>query len=365
MIRVFVPWLTALAFILGAVPVQAGKLTGTALIRERIALPPDAEFEARILDASAPGGPELPVAAMRKSPAGFPPWRFEIEYDSSQVQPGQRYIVRATLSVRGQVLFSAEPPIGVNLDGADAPLQLVLVSPGASAMPGVPNSPAGPGLVPPPASQTTRLTGMFTYMADAARITLCNDGRSLPVAMEGDFRALESAYAGARPKPGQAVLVVVQGKVAQRPSAEWGRPSEPTLVVDRFEQVRPRETCTQRVVDSPLRGTLWQLIQLDGQRVTPASGQRMPQLTISADGTQVSGHGGCNRMSGPVEIRGDRISFTQLASTRMACPAGQQLESAFFDALERSARWKVSGDQLELKDSRGRVLARLQAAALR
>ena len=38
------------------------------------------------------------------------------------------------------------------------------------------------------------LTGMFTYMADAAAITLCVDGRRLPVAMEGDYKALEAAY---------------------------------------------------------------------------------------------------------------------------------------------------------------------------
>jgi copper homeostasis protein (lipoprotein) len=206
---------------------------------------------------------------------------------------------------------------------------------------------------------------MFTYMADAARITLCNDGRSMPVAMEGDYRALESAYSSARVKPGQALLVVVQGHVAQRPAAEWGRPPELTLVVDRFEQVRPRETCGQSQQDSALRGTTWRLVQLDGQRVTLAPGQRAPQLTIAADGTQVSGHGGCNRMSGPVEIRGDRISFSQLASTRMACATGQQLESAFFGALERSARWQISGRQLELRDARGRVLAQLEAATSR
>jgi heat shock protein HslJ len=99
--------------------------------------------------------------------------------------------------------------------------------------------------------------------------------------------------------------------------------------------------------------------------LTLAPGQRAPQFTIASDGTQVSGHGGCNRMSGPVEIRSDRIGFSRLASTRMACATGQQLESAFFDALERSARWKISGSQLELRDSRGRVLARLEAAPVR
>lgn len=362
MIRFLLAWLSVLALGVVPVPVQAGSLFGTAIVRERIALPPDAEFEARIVDASAPGGPELPFAAMRKAPAGFPPWRFEIAYDSSQVQPGQRYLVRATLSVRGQVLFSAEPPIPVRLDDADPPLQMVLVATAAASFPGVP---AGPGLAAPPAVSTAPITGMFRYLADAARITLCADGRSLPVAMEGDFRALESAYRAARVQPGQALLVVVQGHVVQRPAAEWRRPPELTLVVDRFEQVRPRETCGQALAASALRGTLWRLVQLDGQPVSGGTRQGEPQLMISADGAQFSGHGGCNRMSGPVQVRGDRIAFGQIVSTRMACATGQQRESAFFDALERSARWQISGRQLELRDARGRVLARLEAATSR
>jgi heat shock protein HslJ len=239
---------------------------------------------------------------------------------------------------------------------------MVLVATGAAAFPGVA---AGPGVAAPPAGSTASITGMFSHLADAARITLCADGRSLPVAMEGDFRALESAYRAARVQPGQALLVVVQGHVTQRPAAEWRRPPELTLVVDRFEQVRPRETCAQAQADSALRGTTWRLLQLDGRPVDGGARQGEPQLTISADGARFSGHGGCNRMSGPVQIRGDRIAFGQIVSTRMACATGQQQESAFFDALERSERWQISGNRLELRDARGRVLARLEAAAPR
>ena len=42
MFRSLLPWLCALTLVFGAVPAQAAKLGGTALIRERIALPPDA-----------------------------------------------------------------------------------------------------------------------------------------------------------------------------------------------------------------------------------------------------------------------------------------------------------------------------------
>lgn len=240
-------------------------------------------------------------------------------------------------------------------------LALSLVAAGLVAAAGC-TAIVGPGFVAPPPGPATAITGLFRYMADAARITLCADGRSLPVAMEGDYLALESAYLAARGLPGQALWVQVQGRVTPRPSAEWGRPPEPTLVVDRFEQVRPGQACGQPAVDVPLRGTVWRLVGLAGGPVRLAEREGAPQLTISADGTQVSGHGGCNRMSGPVEIRGDRISFGRLASTRMACATAEQLESAFFDALARSAQWRIQGGQLELRDARGSVVARLVAS---
>ncbi len=68
------------------------------------------------------------------------------------------------------------------------------------------------------------LTGMFTYMADAASITLCADGGRLPVAMEADYKALEAAYLKERQQPGQALLVSLEGLIALRPSVEANRP---------------------------------------------------------------------------------------------------------------------------------------------
>lgn len=122
---------------------SAGQIYGTALIRERITLPPGAEFEAQILDASSPGGPELRLAVTRKVPAGRSPIPFAIDYDSSQVQPGQRYIVRVTVSLNGQVRYAAEPPVPVRLDDTDSPLQIALVAVGGAMLPG-----GGPGIGP-------------------------------------------------------------------------------------------------------------------------------------------------------------------------------------------------------------------------
>src|SRR5262249_61901181 len=79
-----------------------------------------------------------------------------------------------------------------------------------------------------------KVSGLFIYMADAAVITLCADGSRLPVAMEGDFRALQAAYQKARPAPGEALLASVEGRIASRPSMEETLPPQDTLLLDPF-----------------------------------------------------------------------------------------------------------------------------------
>jgi heat shock protein HslJ len=44
----------------------------------------------------------------------------------------------------------------------------------------------------------------------------------------------------------------------------------------------------------------------------------------------------------------------------MACKDGMDTESAFLGSLLRVAKWKITGKQLELRDSTGTVLATLE-----
>jgi heat shock protein HslJ len=69
-----------------------------------------------------------------------------------------------------------------------------------------------------------------------------------------------------------------------------------------------------------------------------------PQATLSFTQTgQVSGHGGCNRYGGPVEISGEAIRFGPLAATAMGCPKaiGDQ-EERFFAALQAAKRFALT-----------------------
>jgi copper homeostasis protein (lipoprotein) len=209
------------------------------------------------------------------------------------------------------------------------------------------------------------LTGMFTYMADAASITLCADGERLPVAMEADFKALETAYLQARQQPGQALLVSLDGLIAPRPSMEAHQPARPTLAVERFTGVWPRETCGNPMVDSPLRGTYWKLVRLHGTPVQVVEKQREPHLILANFEPRISGSGGCNRVTGSFEIDGDKLRLGRMAVTMMACPSGMEQERRFLQSLEKVERYRISGSHLEMLDAQGAVIARFEAVALR
>ncbi len=209
------------------------------------------------------------------------------------------------------------------------------------------------------------LAGMFTYMADAAIITLCADGQRLPVAMEGDFKALERAYLKERLLPGEPLLVDVDGLIALRPSMESGQPPQLTLIVERFTDTWPRETCGNPLTDSPLRNTYWKLVRLNGTPVRVPRRQREPYLLFAGDGSHISGNSGCNPVMGGYELDGDRLLLSRMASTRMACLEGMELEEQFLQSMEKVVRYRIRGSHLDLLDKTGAMIARFEAVALR
>jgi copper homeostasis protein (lipoprotein) len=88
------------------------------------------------------------------------------------------------------------------------------------------------------------LGGLFVWVADAATIVLCADNRSVPVAMDADYKALEAAYVKARAKPGERLLVSLEELLTQqRPAVEPTLPPQATLVVERFVGVWPGQRC--------------------------------------------------------------------------------------------------------------------------
>jgi uncharacterized lipoprotein YbaY len=150
---------TVLAAVTLQAPAQAGTLSGTASYRERIALPPDAVFEAVLIDAAIADAPARELGRVRLQPAGQPPFRFSIPYRDSDVWPGGRYTVRATVRQGDRLLFTTDTFTPVLTGGPTQPLHLLMVAVGAARLP---SSQAPLGLLPaswrgelPAASGTT------------------------------------------------------------------------------------------------------------------------------------------------------------------------------------------------------------------
>jgi uncharacterized lipoprotein YbaY/heat shock protein HslJ len=323
-------------------PAVARTVQGVAAYRERIALPQDAVFEAVLQDVSRADAPAQVLGRARLAPAGQPPFKFEIPYDDGAVQPGHRYVVRAKVTAQGRLLYTTDRSYPA-LDGSSVPLQLRLVS-------------AAHGQV---------LIGMFLYMADAASLTLCRDGRRLPVMMEGDYRRLEVAYLDARRDPGEPLLVEIEGSISSRPPAEEGARPRTVVVVKRFIAVRPGATCENLASQRRLRNTYWKLVRLGESPVEVVDQQQEPHLVLAADQTRVSGSGGCNRLSGAFQLEGNKLSFHGMAGTLRACPKGMEQETRFLQTLDRVKAYRIDGSRLEALDAAGAVLARFEAVDLR
>ncbi|MCP9773395.1 META domain-containing protein [Synechococcus sp. Tobar12-5m-g] len=218
-----------------------------------------------------------------------------------------------------------------------------------------------------PIDPRLHLQGMFTYLADAATIRLCANGQRLPVAMEKDYLALERAYLKARPadKPGQPLLVHLDGLITQRPSIEAGQPPGRTLVVEKFVNVLPGKVCPPTATAqspglpiSPLRGTRWRLLRL-GDQTVPSDGPsgRGAELLLEPDQPRFSGSGGCNRLMGAVQLEGESLRFGKVAATMMACPdETMEFGRRFTAALEKVRRWSIDKHSLLLQDAAGKTL---------
>ncbi len=214
------------------------------------------------------------------------------------------------------------------------------------------------------------LRGMFLYFADSARFTECRSGRSWPVAMEGDFLALQAAWLATRPPPPPdalpaPLLARIEATVAQRPRME-GEGTQATVIVRRFLSLHPSERCDRPAAEATLRNTYWRILTLGGERVGTEAGQREPYLLLHLNEPRFSATVGCNQLLGGVETAGATLRFTPGPTTMMACPAPLDArEQALAAALAGTAAFQLEGTSLTLRGADARPLATLEAVYLR
>ena len=208
------------------------------------------------------------------------------------------------------------------------------------------------------------MRGMYSYMADAGQFQECLTGWRLPVVQSADNAALEAAYSKMRREPGEALLVSLEGTMAIRPKIE-GEGSQHTLIVEHFNQIWPGETCGPSYSTAMLENTYWKLVRLGNEPITLGADEKEPYMTLMPQGRRVQGFAGCNRLMGDYELKGENLKFGRMASTRMACLKGMELEASFMKALESTVTWKIEGEHLELSDLKGTLIARFESRYLK
>jgi heat shock protein HslJ len=115
-------------------------------------------------------------------------------------------------------------------------------------------------------------------------------------------------------------------------------------------------TPTASEAAKPLEGSRWRAVELAG-KPTPAQDPAHEAYLEFQAGGRVSGSDGCNTLTGTYSLKGDRITFGQMAATQMACLHSSGTEAPFRDALKKAARMTMAGDRLELFDASAARLA--------
>ena len=201
------------------------------------------------------------------------------------------------------------------------------------------------------------LTGMLTYMADAAIFQECLTGRTYPVAIEGAWIDAERAYLDTV-TGGTQLFATFDGTISRRPAMEG--PDRRTVTVERFVAVDPGRTCAGEIPPAPLVNTFWRILDLGGSPVTLDADRREPFIVLREDSFNATV--GCNMMRGGYEAEGDTLTFGPAASTMMACPEPLDgWERVLGQSLAAVARHRIAGETLVLFDEAGARLARFRA----
>ena len=167
-------------------------------------------------------------------------------------------------------------------------------------------------------------TGTFTWDGEGRRITL--SGGEPTTYLVGENKLIQLDKAGER----------ITGNLA-----------------DRYELIK---------TPPGLTGKYWKLVEVMGEQVQPKVGLgKEAHIVLKEETNRVQGNGGCNNLMGGYELgANNRIRFTQMASTMMACP-DMTTEQKFAKALETADGYLLKGDTLILNRARMAPLARFVA----
>jgi copper homeostasis protein (lipoprotein) len=119
-------------------------------------------------------------------------------------------------------------------------------------------------------------------------------------------------------------------------------------------------------LDMGITEKYWKLTEIMGKPVVKTDGMpKEPHMILKAADFRVSATGGCNQMNGGFTLMPmNRIHFTQMISTMMACP-NMEVESQLAEVLSTADSYILQGDNLQLVKGRMAPLAKFQAVNMK
>ncbi|TYC14211.1 META domain-containing protein [Bizionia gelidisalsuginis] len=113
----------------------------------------------------------------------------------------------------------------------------------------------------------------------------------------------------------------------------------------------------------PITQKHWKLKTLQGKEVTRVENQDKDiYFMLQSTENRVEGFAGCNSITGSYTLeQGNRITFTNVATTMMACPDVKVNEAEFLKIFEIADNYTINGDELSLNVGRRAPLAVFEA----
>ena len=113
--------------------------------------------------------------------------------------------------------------------------------------------------------------------------------------------------------------------------------------------------------DKALTGKKWKLVEMNGKPVQNNSEDgREYFILLDNDENRIHGYAGCNSFFGNYELtEGNRVTFSKMASTMMACP-DMNTEQELFTILETVDNYTLSANTLHLNKARMAPLAKFE-----
>ncbi|MEO6695039.1 MAG: META domain-containing protein [Ignavibacteria bacterium] len=105
------------------------------------------------------------------------------------------------------------------------------------------------------------------------------------------------------------------------------------------------------VTGLPLENTKWILKTLNDKKIfIPESGKEV-YIEFKSVGNKVNGNGGCNTFFGTYTVIKNKLKLGPISKTEIFCEGIMEVEDNFVMALEKTERYKIKENVLEIYDA--------------